>query len=125
MTTFSEQDLIYEVLSSMSRRDSGEAPSSDDYDECLRIAEAVVEQLVADRVVFIDDIDSIDGSVFLPLARRVACDCVGKFGNSAMQSLLANTRSSSVDSLQAREEQTLKRISSQWPTYRPIRAEFF
>jgi len=125
MTTFSEQDLVYEVLSMMSRRDSGEAPSSDDYDECARIAESVVDQLNADRVTYIDDIDVIDGSVFLPLARRVACDCVGKFGNSAIQSLLSNTRSSSVDSLQAREEQTLRRIASNNPTYVPLQGGYF
>ena len=83
----------------------GEALSSEDHDTLDNLVDPILSQLQADNIVYIDDSEAIDVSIFLPLAAVLANYAGPSFGEPINDGALA------------RDQMTLKRISSTRPTY--------
>lgn len=91
----------------------GEALSSEDYDTLDDLFDPVIEQLSADRVIYIPDPNAIDVAVFLPLAALLANYAGPSFGSPIN------------DPAKTRDEATLKRINATDPTYAPMQGNYY
>jgi hypothetical protein len=108
--TKTTQELVYRAASEMGRHRSGDSFDAGDYQTIEDLIEPLIEQLGAEEIAYVDDIDAIEPAVFLPIARLVAVEAAPSFGSDAIQSLLTNTRASNVDALREREHETLRKI---------------
>lgn len=125
MTDKTTQDLIYRALSEIGRRYEGEAPTDADYQSVEGLVEPLVEQLNAEEIVYIPDIDAIDPKWFLPLARLLAIECGPTFGTDAIQTLISRNRMPNVDALRDREHTVLRRINASRGTGEKQKAQYF
>jgi hypothetical protein len=91
----------------------GEALSSEDYNTLDNLVDPVIDQLNGDNIVYIDDPDSIDPTVFLPLAAIVANQAGPSFGTAINDQALM------------RDQNTLRRLSASRPNYAPLQTESF
>lgn len=125
MTDKTTEQLIYRAMTEMGRLYSGDAPSDEDYDTVEALVEPLVEQLNAQEIAYIDDIDAIDPKWFLPLARLVAIEAAPSFGNSAVQALITNNRATNLDGLRDREHAVMRQINASKPTFEVQKSEYF
>lgn len=125
MTDKTTQNLIYRAMTELGRLYEGEAPTASDYATVLALVEPLVEQLNAEEVVYIDDIDAIDPKFFLPLARLLAIAASGSFGVEATATLIGRTNSQNINQLEARERQTLRRINATRATGETLKATYY
>lgn len=125
MTAKTTQELIYRAMTELGRLYSGEAPSDADYDTVNALVEPLVEQLNAEEIAYIDDIDAIDPKWFLPLARLLAIEASGSFGNDAIGTLISRNRAANVDALRDREHATLRRINATRGTGEVLKATYY
>jgi hypothetical protein len=125
MTTKTRRELVDRALTELGRRYGGEAGSSEDYDEVDALVDPLIEQMAADRVVYVDDVDNIEAAFFLPVARLLAAVAAPTFGKSATESLLTNTNGGNVDMLVAREERILRRINAETGSGEVVKAKYY
>ena len=125
MTDRTTEQLVNRAATEMGMLYSGQALDDADFDRIEEVVEPLVEQLNAEEIAYIDDIDAIEPKVFLPLARLVAIEAAQSFGNGAIQNLLTNSRSPNLDALREREHATLRRIYSTRPTGEASESEYF
>lgn len=119
------RELVYRAMTELGRLYAGDVPSDGDYSIVEELLEPMVDQLAADNVVLIEDIDAIEPRYFLPLARLLALEASGSFGTDATASLLTNSRAANVDVLKDREMMTLRRVASRSPTGEVLRTDYF
>lgn len=125
MTDKTTRDWIYRAMTELGRLYAGEAPLPEDYNTVEALCEPLAEQLNADEVIYIGDIDAIEPKCFLPLSRLLAIEAAPSFGNDAIQRLLTSTRADNLDALRAREYATLRRLTAAPPTYQSVETEYF
>lgn len=125
MTAKTTEELIYRAMTEMGRLYTGDAPSDEDYDTVEALVEPLVEQLNAQEIAYIDDIDAIDPKWFLPLARLVAIEAAPSFGNSAIQSLITNNRAANLDGLRDREHAVMRQIKAARPTFETQKGSYY
>lgn len=105
--------LINRAADNLGLRQPGEALSSEDYDTLDNLVDPVIAQLLADRIVYIDDADAIEVSMFLSLAAILANVAGPSFGAPIN------------DAAMARDRATLLRITSTDPTYAASEGEYY
>lgn len=125
MSTKNREALVHRALTELGRRYGGEAPDATDYQEVDDLIDPLIEQLMADNVVYVDDADAIEASIFLPLGRLLAVVAAGTFGESAITSLLTRNRAQNVDELQEREMATLRRLQADKPSGETLKALYY
>lgn len=118
-------ELVHRALSEMGRLYSGEAPSSGDYASVNDLVEPLTDQLAADDVVYVSNLDAIEPVYFLSLGRLLAITAAPSFGTDAIQTILTRNRSDNLDALTEREHATLRRVSISRPTYQPAAGVYF
>ena len=91
----------------------GEALSSEDYNTLDNLVDPVIEQLSADNVIYIQDSEAVDPSVFLPLAAIIANQAGPSFGSPINDQALA------------RDYGALRRIGSSQPTFETLQTDYF
>jgi hypothetical protein len=119
------QDLVLRALSELGRLYTGEAPPAEDFAAVDALVDPLIDQIMADGVVYVGDVNQIENAFFLPLGRLLAIEASNVFGSDAIQTLLTRNRSANVDALKEREYETLRRINWTGPTYAPLRADYF
>ncbi len=119
------QDLIYRAMTELGRLYAGDAPSDEDYDTVEVLIEPLVEQLNAQTIAYIDDVDAIDPKWFLPLARLLAIEASGSFGNSAVQMLITNNRAANLDALRDREHAVMRQINATRPSHETLKSTYY
>lgn len=110
MTDKTSEQLIHRALTELGRLYVGDAPTDEDYNTVEELIQPLVDQVNAMDIAYIDDIEAIEQKWFLPLARLVAIEACGSFGNDAIQTLLTRNRAGNVDALREREYDALRRI---------------
>lgn len=115
MTDFSKTraQLIERALKSIGVLEPGEAPAAEDYDTVDDLVDPLIAQLAEDSIVYIQDTDAIDLTIFLPLARLLANAAGPDFGSPINEEA------------KARDEQTLRRLSASKPNGDVLKAEYF
>lgn len=118
-------ELVHRALSEMGRLYAGEAPSAEDYSAVNDLVEPLTDQLVADDVVYVGDLDQIEPAIFLSLGRLLAVTAAPSFGTDAIQTILTRNRADNLDALTEREQATLRRVSGSRPTYAPAAGVYY
>jgi hypothetical protein len=118
-------DLVNRAAAEMGRLYSGEALSAEDFDTIEELVEPLIDQLNAEKITYVDDLDAILPAVFLPLARLLAIEAAPSFGNGAMANLLSNNRAGDMDALRRREHDTLRRIVAPPATSETMKANYY
>lgn len=118
-------ELVHRALSEMGRLYAGEAPSAEDYSAVNDLVEPLTDQLAADDVVYVGDLDQIESAVFLSLGRLLAVIAAPSFGTDAIQTILTRNRADNLDALTEREQATLRRVSGSRPTYAPAAGVYY
>lgn len=80
MTTKTREELVNEALKNLQAVGAGQEPSDGDYDEVDAKVETLTDQLSADEVCDVSDLDEIPGEWFDALAELLANNCASKFG---------------------------------------------
>lgn len=91
----------------------GEALSSEDHDTLDNLVDPLLSQMAADNIAYIDDPDSIDVAIFIPLASVLANYAGPSFGSPIN------------DQAMSRDQGTLRRIGSTRPLYTPLETEYY
>jgi hypothetical protein len=91
----------------------GEALSAEDYDTLDNLVDPIVAQLDADSIIYINDVDSIDLTIFLPLASVIANYAGPSFGSPINDNALK------------RDTGLLRRINSTKTNFTPTTPEYF
>jgi hypothetical protein len=77
-------ELATRALSIVGKVQAGQTPAAEDLTLVEGVAEALVEQLNATQVCYVGDIDAVEDSYYLPLARRLALEIGPDFGLPAV-----------------------------------------
>lgn len=101
--------LIQRAARKLALTESGEAPSTEDYDTFDGLVDPLIAQLSADGIYYVDDDDAIDVAIFEPLASLLANMAGPDFGSPVN------------DEAKIRDEKTLRRIGSTKPTYQVLK----
>ncbi len=101
--------LIHRAAKLLALIESGEAPSTEDYDTFDGIIDPLIAQLEQDQIYYVDDADAIDVAIFEPLARLLANTAGPDFGSAINEEA------------RIRDEQTLRRLASTKPTYEVLK----
>ena len=119
------EQLVNRAAEEMGRDYGGAALPPDDYARILAVIEPLVDQLNAEEISYIDDIDAIATMVFLPLARLVAIEAAASFGSDAIQTLVTRQRAGNLDALREREREAMQRIYATRPTGEVLESDYF
>jgi hypothetical protein len=112
-TVKTRDQLINRALKSLGIIEAGEAPAAEDYSTVDDMIDPLLAQLAVDSIVYIGDSDEIPLEYYEPLARLLANNCGPDFGSAINQDA------------KIRDEQLLRRLSSQRPTYEVLKTEYF
>lgn len=91
----------------------GEALSAEDDETFDDLIDPLVAQLAADKIVYIQNIEEIELEVFMPLARLLANVAGPDFGSPINEGA------------KLEDEKTLRRLTSNVPTFEPLKVDFF
>lgn len=91
----------------------GEALSTEDKSTLDNLVDPVIQQLAADRIIYIQDDDAIEVAVFLPLAAILANHAGPSFGSPINDAALM------------RDENTLRRINSTNANSETLKARYY
>lgn len=125
MTDRTTEQLIYRALTELGRLYVGDAPADEDYDTVEELVEPLVDQLNAQEIAYIDDINAIEPKWFLPLARLLAVEASRSFGNDAISTLITSNRAANVDALRDREHLVMREIAAARPTGEVLESDYF
>lgn len=112
-TVKTRAQLIERAAAAIGVKEPGEALSSEDYDALDNLVDPLIAQLAADGIVYISDSEEIPVEFFVPLANLLGNMAGPDFGSPVN------------DDAQARDERTLRRLSSTQPTYAPLKQQPF
>lgn len=80
---YTSDDLAKRALGYLQLRQAGQEPAPEDIAGIQEYIEPLVEQLGIGGVAYVGDTNQIDGSFFLPLAKRLALEAAPEFGQPA------------------------------------------
>lgn len=111
--TKTRDQLIHRAATNLGLVQPGEALSSEDDETLDNLVDPLIAQLQAEEIVYIDDSDAIDVTIFMPLASLLANHAGPSFGSPIN------------DQAMARDRATLRLISSTRPTYATFKMTSF
>jgi len=112
-TTKTRDQLIRRAAENLGLVQPGEPLSAEDQDTLDNLVDPLIAQLLSDSIVYIDDAEAIDVSLFLPLAAVLANYAGPSFGAPINDAALV------------RDQAMLRRIAASKPTYAPLKASYF
>jgi hypothetical protein len=77
---YTSTDLATRALGFLQLRQAGQVASPEDLEAVLEFVDPLIEQLGIGGVAYVGDSDNIEGSFFLPLAKRLALEVAAEFG---------------------------------------------
>lgn len=107
------EELKTEALSILTGMDPNQEPEVEELTAVGKYLDPLIEQLAADGVCVVQDIEAIPDSWFLPLARLLANVAGPRFGSPM------NEDAKLID------ERALRRLTAAPPTYETLRVEYF
>lgn len=112
-TTKTRDQLIQRAAVNLGLVQPGESLSSEDQETLDNLVDPLLAQLLADDIVYVDDSEAIDVSIFLPLAAVLANYAGPSFGAPINDAALY------------RDQETLRRITASRPTYSTQKAVYY
>ena len=100
--------LIHQTLYNLGVLPIGQNPGTEEYNQVNLLVDAMLEDLIARDVCYIEDVDAIEEKYFLHLAHVLAGQSQSLFGMQNDPALTARG---------IKGEQDLKRVASTRPTY--------
>jgi hypothetical protein len=107
------QELETEAFAILTGMDPASSPAAEDLAVIDTYVDPLLEQLAADRIIYIGDRNDIPDAVFLPLARLLANVCGPRFGSPMNQEA------------RLADEMALRRIAASIPVYEPMQGQYF
>lgn len=111
MATKTRRELVDQALKDLGVLPAGHTPSAEDVETVDGYVDTVLEQLSEDSVVYVQDDEAIEASIFLPLAKCLADACRDEFGVPAFDVEGAKTK--------------LRRLTASKTTRQPVKSEYF
>lgn len=106
--------LATRALSILGKVQAGQSPASEDLTLVEGLVDDLCDQLARDDVIYIGDTGSIEESVFLPLAARLALEAAPDFGLPAVD-----------DDTKRNADRPLRRLASRRPSYKALKATYY
>jgi len=113
MATFTRIQLVNQALRDLQVVGAGQEPDDEDFDVVDAKVDSLTDQLSADNICDVSDIDEIPGEWFDAIAQLLAVSCSTMFGLQ-------------IDGAKKEYfEQLLRRVTMARPSYEPAQADYY
>jgi hypothetical protein len=82
MSYYTQADLVTKILDKLGVVPTGNTPQLEDVNRIIDLLPAIVESVAGREILYIPDINNIEGKYFLPFASIAAWECTEEFGTT-------------------------------------------
>jgi hypothetical protein len=114
MAVRTQADLIQQILENLQIVPQGQAPEQDDVDRVEKNLPSLLSELAGREILYVPDIENIDDTIFLSLAKIAAYELRRTFGTTGeLEATLRGMNQEGIDNIRV--------IRRGRPTYEPVK----
>jgi|SRR6185312_3589123 len=82
MAFYTQADLVTKILDKLGVVPTGNTPQLEDVNRIENLLPAIVESVAGREILYLPDLNNIEGKYFLPFASIAAWECTEEFGTT-------------------------------------------
>jgi hypothetical protein len=82
MSYYTRADLVIKILDKLGVVPTGNTPQFEDMNRVINLLPAIVQSVAGREILYIPDLNNIEGKYFLPFATIAAWECTEEFGTT-------------------------------------------
>lgn len=118
MAFYSQTDLVTKILDKLGVVPTGNTPQLEDVNRVINLLPAIRDSVAGREILYIPDLNNIEGKYFLPFASIAAWECTEEFGTTGDD--LAKLKEGNQNAILQMRVMTRGR-----PTYETLRTQNF